>query len=223
MIRIDGVERSVADRRGSHRVRHRLRPQELNLFDNLDVAANVFFGREPFRAGRCISSTARGQCAGVDALLERLGVDFAADDTPSPPSRSPSVSSRDRKGSIARMRGSSSWTSRRRASRLRDRSAAQGHRRSEGRRRRRHLHLASSERGGALRRPCRRAARRQRGGRARAASDQADAMVRLMIGRDLKSLYTPPQAAAGARRSRSRACARRRISRARREPRRSPR
>ena len=25
--------------------------QELNLFDNLDVAANIFFGREPLRAG----------------------------------------------------------------------------------------------------------------------------------------------------------------------------
>ena len=27
--------------------------QELNLFDNLDVAANVFIGREPRVAGRC--------------------------------------------------------------------------------------------------------------------------------------------------------------------------
>ncbi|TIX74954.1 MAG: D-xylose ABC transporter ATP-binding protein, partial [Mesorhizobium sp.] len=25
--------------------------QELNLFENLDVAANIFFGREPLRAG----------------------------------------------------------------------------------------------------------------------------------------------------------------------------
>jgi ribose transport system ATP-binding protein len=50
--------------------------QELNLFDNLDVAANVFIGREPVRGGplRLVDRTALR--AKVRILLDRLGVDF---------------------------------------------------------------------------------------------------------------------------------------------------
>ena len=53
--------------------------QELNLFDNLDAAANVFIGREPTRAGplRLIDRSALR--AKVTPLLQRLGCDFAAD------------------------------------------------------------------------------------------------------------------------------------------------
>ncbi len=52
--------------------------QELNLFDNLDVAANVMIGREPVRGGplRLIDRVAL--YARVTPLLERLGVDFEA-------------------------------------------------------------------------------------------------------------------------------------------------
>jgi ribose transport system ATP-binding protein len=53
--------------------------QELNLFDNLDVAANVFLGREPVFAGplKLIDRTAlRGK---VQPLLDRLAVDFGPD------------------------------------------------------------------------------------------------------------------------------------------------
>ena len=49
----------------------------------------------------------------------------------------------------------------------RDRAADAGHRRAQGRRRQRHLHLAPPERGRALRRSRRRAARRAHGRRAR--------------------------------------------------------
>ena len=53
--------------------------QELNLFDNLDAAANVFIGREPTRAGplRLIDRAALRRK--VTPLLERLGCDFSAD------------------------------------------------------------------------------------------------------------------------------------------------
>ncbi|MBO1073798.1 sugar ABC transporter ATP-binding protein [Roseomonas marmotae] len=53
--------------------------QELNLFDNLDVAANVLFGREPLRGGllRLLDrAAARRQVA---PLLEQLGADFGPD------------------------------------------------------------------------------------------------------------------------------------------------
>jgi ribose transport system ATP-binding protein len=53
--------------------------QELNLFDNLSVAANIFIGREPRQAGfrwliaeRTMSDMAR-------PLLDQLGAEFAAD------------------------------------------------------------------------------------------------------------------------------------------------
>ncbi|WP_343717645.1 sugar ABC transporter ATP-binding protein [Inquilinus sp.] len=50
--------------------------QELNLFDNLDVAANVFIGREPRRFGPLkLVHTARLH-ADTQGLLDRLGVDF---------------------------------------------------------------------------------------------------------------------------------------------------
>ncbi len=50
--------------------------QELNLFDNLDVAANVFFGREPLSSGpfRLIDSAAIA--SRTQPLLDRLGADF---------------------------------------------------------------------------------------------------------------------------------------------------
>jgi ribose transport system ATP-binding protein len=53
--------------------------QELNLFDNLDVAANIFFGREPLRAGplRLVDRTRLR--AMVAPLLKRVGANFTAD------------------------------------------------------------------------------------------------------------------------------------------------
>jgi ribose transport system ATP-binding protein len=53
--------------------------QELNLFENLDVAANVFIGREP-RFGGLLHLIDRGALRNrVTPLLERLGCDFSAD------------------------------------------------------------------------------------------------------------------------------------------------
>src|SRR5690242_5763232 len=53
--------------------------QELNLFDNLDVAANVFIGREPLHGGPLRLIDRRKLHAAVQPLLDRLGVDFAPD------------------------------------------------------------------------------------------------------------------------------------------------
>jgi ribose transport system ATP-binding protein len=50
--------------------------QELNLFDNLDVAANVFIGREPLRFGLVNRKQMRARVA---PLLARLGADFEPD------------------------------------------------------------------------------------------------------------------------------------------------
>src|SRR5262245_53732816 len=50
--------------------------QELNLFDNLDVASNVYFGREIFRRGplRLVDNAALEEQ--TQKLLTRLGADF---------------------------------------------------------------------------------------------------------------------------------------------------
>ena len=54
--------------------------QELNLFDNLDVAANVFIGREPRSGGPLqLVDEPRARRARCAPLLERLGADFGAD------------------------------------------------------------------------------------------------------------------------------------------------
>jgi ribose transport system ATP-binding protein len=53
--------------------------QELNLFDNLDVAANIYFGREPRWLGvlhLIDTSTIRSR---TQPLLDRLGADFKPD------------------------------------------------------------------------------------------------------------------------------------------------
>src|ERR1700743_2696888 len=52
--------------------------QELNLFENLDVAANVFIGREKLTGGPLKLVDNAEMAARVGPLLERLGGDFTA-------------------------------------------------------------------------------------------------------------------------------------------------
>jgi ribose transport system ATP-binding protein len=53
--------------------------QELNLFDNLDVAANIFLGREPLKAGP-LKLVDRARLRELVApLLKRVGANFSAD------------------------------------------------------------------------------------------------------------------------------------------------
>ncbi len=77
-IRVDGVEHAALTVAQSMKAGIAFVHQELNLFDNLDVAANVMIGREPVLAGpfRLIDRGALE--ARVTPLLQRLGVDFEA-------------------------------------------------------------------------------------------------------------------------------------------------
>ena len=53
--------------------------QELNLFDNLDVAGNVFIGREPLAGGPLRLIRHRSPARAGTPLLARLGADFGPD------------------------------------------------------------------------------------------------------------------------------------------------
>ncbi|MDX8432125.1 MULTISPECIES: sugar ABC transporter ATP-binding protein [Mesorhizobium] len=53
--------------------------QELNLFENLDVAANIFFGREPLKAGPLKLVDRSKLREMVAPLLKRVGANFSAD------------------------------------------------------------------------------------------------------------------------------------------------
>src|SRR5882762_3022998 len=79
IIRIDSVERrslTVADAiNGGIAFVH----QELNLFDNLDVAANVLIGRELLYGGPLRLIDNKAMHRRVQPLLDKLGVDFEPD------------------------------------------------------------------------------------------------------------------------------------------------
>jgi ribose transport system ATP-binding protein len=53
--------------------------QELNLFDNLSVAANIFIGREPRKPGSRWLIAERRMVEMAAPLLEQLGAEFSAD------------------------------------------------------------------------------------------------------------------------------------------------
>ena len=79
IIRVDHIERtpfSVANALDSGIA---FVHQELNLFENLDVAANVFIGREPLYGGPLRLVDRRKLRAQVQPLLDRLGVEFGPD------------------------------------------------------------------------------------------------------------------------------------------------
>jgi ribose transport system ATP-binding protein len=76
-IRIDGQAHASLSVTQSMRAGIAFVHQELNLFENLDVAANVCIGREPRRALMLIDRKRLRER--VVPLLERLGADFAPD------------------------------------------------------------------------------------------------------------------------------------------------
>src|SRR3954465_12655903 len=76
-IEMDGVPYDALTVGGSMRAGIAFVHQELNLFDNLDVAANVMIGREPV-IGPLRLIDRRALDARVTPLLRRLGVDFEA-------------------------------------------------------------------------------------------------------------------------------------------------
>ncbi|HUG63181.1 MAG TPA: sugar ABC transporter ATP-binding protein [Methylomirabilota bacterium] len=78
-IRLDGAVRRSLTVNDAIRSGIAFVHQELNLFDNLDVAANVFIGREPLRGGRLRLVDRRRMVAEVQPILDMLGVDFKPD------------------------------------------------------------------------------------------------------------------------------------------------
>jgi len=78
-IRTDGADRAALTVRDALAAGIAFVHQELNLFDNLDVAANVFIGREVLAGGfmKLVDNDALHRR--VRPLLTRLGCDFDAD------------------------------------------------------------------------------------------------------------------------------------------------
>jgi ribose transport system ATP-binding protein len=75
-IRVDGTDRRALTVQAAIAAGIAFVHQELNLFDNLDVAANVFIGREPLYGGPLKLVDRRRLNAQVTPLLERIGADF---------------------------------------------------------------------------------------------------------------------------------------------------
>jgi ribose transport system ATP-binding protein len=79
VIRVDGVERRSLTVADAIKAGIAFVHQELNLFDNLDVAGNVHIGREPVYGGPLRLIDRKRLYARVRPLLERLGADFEPD------------------------------------------------------------------------------------------------------------------------------------------------
>jgi ribose transport system ATP-binding protein len=75
-ITIDGTPQGEFGVAGSMAAGIAFVHQELNLFDNLDVAANVLIGRERHRGGPLPLVDTRAQRAAVAPLLTRVGANF---------------------------------------------------------------------------------------------------------------------------------------------------
>jgi ribose transport system ATP-binding protein len=198
MIRVDGSERASLTVNDAIAAGIAFVHQELNLFDNLDVAANVFIGREPLYGGPLKLIDRKAMHDRVRPLLDRLNVDFRPDTSVAELSiaqqqlleiaKALSLDAR-----LAIMDEPTSSLTLTETSRLLDVVAALkasgvsvifiSHR----------LHEIEQ---------CADRVVVLRDGRTVGTLDRGrikhDAMIRLMIGRDLKSLYTPPAAAPGA-------------------------
>ena len=78
-VEIDGVAYDGLTVGGSMKAGIAFVHQELNLFDNLDVAANVFIGREPRTGGILNLVDEKKMRADVAPYLKRLGASFTPD------------------------------------------------------------------------------------------------------------------------------------------------
>lgn len=79
LIRIDGVDHDRLTVENSLQSGIAFVHQELNLFENLDVAANIFLGREPLRGGPLKLVDRAKLREMVLPLLKRVGANFTAD------------------------------------------------------------------------------------------------------------------------------------------------
>jgi ribose transport system ATP-binding protein len=89
-ITIDGIAFSALTVADSIKAGIAFVHQELNLFDNLDVAANIYIGREPRRGGWLNLVDQQKQRAMAAPLLKRVGANF----TPATPVASLSLAQR---------------------------------------------------------------------------------------------------------------------------------
>src|SRR5688572_3438773 len=76
-IEIDGAPYGALTVGGSMRAGIAFVHQELNLFDNLDVGANVYIGREPRKGGFLRLVDTQKLNATVQPYLDRLGATFS--------------------------------------------------------------------------------------------------------------------------------------------------
>ena len=174
-VMIDGVSKSSLTVKDAAHAGIAFVHQELHLFENLDVAANIYIGREPRKGGilNLIDNAALHQrvkpCCRVSAwtssrtirsmrlsIAQRQMVEIA---------KALSMDAR-----IIIMDEPTSSLTLTETDKL-----LEGHRRPQGRRRQHHLHLAPAQRGEAMRRPGRGAARRPAGRRAGESRDHAAA------------------------------------------------
>ncbi|MBX3569257.1 MAG: sugar ABC transporter ATP-binding protein [Rhizobiaceae bacterium] len=77
-LRVDGARRDSFSVPDAIRSGIAFVHQELNLFDNLDVAANIFIGREPLKGGPLRLVDREALRAQVEPLLARLKVGYGA-------------------------------------------------------------------------------------------------------------------------------------------------
>jgi len=78
-IRTEGTERGALTVKDALAAGIAFVHQELNLFDNLDVAANVFIGREMLTGGMLKLVDSKALRKRVQPFLDRLGCDFGPD------------------------------------------------------------------------------------------------------------------------------------------------
>jgi ribose transport system ATP-binding protein len=78
-IRIDGEQVAIHSVNDATRYGISFIHQELNVLENLDVAANVFLGREPLRWGPLRLIDRKRMHEDAKVYLERLGLDVPTD------------------------------------------------------------------------------------------------------------------------------------------------
>ena len=197
-IEVDGVPYAALTVGGSLRAGIAFVHQELNLFENLDVAANVFIGREPRRFGWLnLVDTAR-QRAAVLPLLDQLGANFSPETPVSKLSLAQQqlVEIAKALSQDARLVILDEPTSSLPIAETEKLLAVIGRLRARG-----IAVIFVSHRLGEVERACDRVMVLRDGrlvGRLAKEEISHDRLVKLMIGRDLKAIYAPPQAARGA-------------------------
>ena len=165
-IRLDGKEHAALSVREAMAGGIAFVHQELNLFDNLDAAANVFIGREPRYGGPLRLIDRRKLREQVRGAAAARGRGFRPRYPRGRSVAGPAPAAGDRQGALARGPARHHGRAHLLPHPVGDRPADGGDRRSQGPWRQHHLHFPPPQRDQALRRPGGRAARRQ--GRRRA-------------------------------------------------------